>query len=69
MKMPRNGARSSIIVTLYFVHGAVAQLIERRIRIAEVVGLNPISSTNLRRRLPTVARRRRAEAGCFGNIL
>jgi hypothetical protein len=24
MKMPRNGARSSIIVTLYFVHGAVA---------------------------------------------
>ena len=35
----------SIILSRILLCGAVAQLIERRIRIAEVRGLNPLSST------------------------
>ena len=44
----RLGASLSLLPRRQFTIGAVAQLIERRIRIAEVRGLNPLSSTTLR---------------------
>ncbi len=42
--------------TYNFRHGQLAQWLERSVHIRKVVGSNPMLPTNLRRRLPAVAR-------------